>query len=107
REGLRHVREHRDLALLMTTVVLVSVFGMNYTVTNAVMSREVFHAEASSFGLVAAAMAAGGVAGALLTARWEWPGMRHLLALAAVFSALVAAGGLVPVYWAFLLVQVP
>ncbi|MGI5206293.1 MFS transporter [Spirillospora sp. CA-108201] len=76
REGLRYVREHRDLVMLLTIVLLVSAFGMNSSVTDALMSREVFHTGASSFGLVTAMAALGGLVGALLSARRKQPSMR-------------------------------
>ncbi|GAA4607891.1 MFS transporter [Actinoallomurus liliacearum] len=107
REGLRYVRERRDLVMLMTIVLFVSAFGMNFAVTDALMSREVFHTGASSFGLVSAVMAVGGLVGSLLSARRSQPSMRVMLAAAAVFGPLETATGLVPDYWAFVAMQLP
>ncbi|MGC4954355.1 MFS transporter [Actinomadura citrea] len=107
REALRHVRERRDLVMLMTIRLLVTAFGINFAVTNALMSREVFHTGASSFGIVTAMMAVGGLVGALLSARRAQPDMRVVLAAAAAFSVLVATAGLMPHYWAFAALQVP
>ncbi|MEV3925452.1 MFS transporter [Actinomadura coerulea] len=105
REGLRYVREHEDLVMLMTIMLLVSAFGMNFAVTDALMSREVFHTGASSFGVVTAMMAVGGLAGALLSARRRQPSIRGMLAAAAAFSVLVTATGLMPNYWSFAATQ--
>ncbi|MGW3773864.1 MFS transporter [Actinomadura verrucosospora] len=107
REGLRYVRQRRDLLMLMTIMLLVSAFGMNFAVTDALMSREVFHTGASSFGLVTAMAAVGGLVGSLLTARRKQPSMRDMLAAAAVFGILVTATGLMPHYWAFAAMQLP
>lgn len=107
REGLRYVRERRDLVVLMAAVALVSLFAMNSQVTHPVMSREVFRVEASSFGLVVAAAAVGGVVGSLLCARRTSTGIRDLLVAGATYAALVAASGLMPVFWAYLAIQVP
>ncbi|GGU01628.1 MFS transporter [Actinomadura citrea] len=107
REGLRYVRERRDLVMLMTIMLFVSAFGMNFAVTDALMSREVFHTGASSFGLVSAMMAVGGLVGSLLSARRRQPSMRGMLAAAAVFGVLVTATGLMPGYWAFVAMQLP
>ncbi|WP_433475869.1 MFS transporter [Spirillospora sp. CA-142024] len=107
REGLRYVRKDRDLVMLMTILLLVSAFGMNFAVTDALMSREVFHTEASSFGVVTAMMAVGGLIGSLLSARQRQPSMRVMLVTAAAFSVLVFATGLMPNYWAFAVMQLP
>ncbi|NDU72996.1 MFS transporter [Actinomadura sp. DSM 109109] len=107
REGLRYVRKRRDLVMLMTVMLLVSAFGMNFAVTDALMSREVFHTGASSFGLVTAMAAVGGLAGSLLSARRRQPSMRDMLAASAVFSVLVMVTGLMPHYWTFAAIQLP
>ncbi|MEV0668181.1 MFS transporter [Actinomadura luteofluorescens] len=107
REGLRYVREHRDLLMVMAVMLLVSAFGMNFTVTDALMSREVFHTEASSFGVVTAMMAVGGLAGALLSARRRTPSLQGMLVGAAAFSVLVIVTGLMPSYWAFAAMHLP
>ncbi|NDU74610.1 MFS transporter [Actinomadura sp. DSM 109109] len=107
REGLRYVRGHRDLAVVLTVLMLVSTFGMNFAVTNALMSREVFHTGASSFGLVTAMLAVGGVVGALLTARRRQPSERGLLTAATAFSVLVIASGLMPTFAAYAAMQLP
>ncbi|MBO2457313.1 MFS transporter [Actinomadura sp. LCR2-06] len=105
REGLRYVRGHRDLAMVMTVMLLVSAFGMNFAVTNALMSREVFRTGASSFGLVTTMMAVGGLVGALLSARRRRPSTRGMLTAATAFSVLVIASGLMPTYAAFAAMQ--
>ncbi|MGI5415050.1 MFS transporter [Actinomadura luteofluorescens] len=107
RAGLRYVRKRRDLVMLMTVMLLVSAFGMNFAVTGALMSREAFHTGASSFGVVTAMMAVGGLAGSLLSARRRQPSLRDMMAAAAAFGVLVTASGLMPVYWAFAAMQLP
>ncbi|QKG20538.1 MFS transporter [Actinomadura verrucosospora] len=105
RESLRYVRGDRELAMVMTVMALVAAFGMNFAVTNALMSREVFHTGASSFGLVTTMMAVGGLAGALLSARRRRPSTRGMLTAATAFSVLVIASGLMPAYPAFAAMQ--
>jgi MFS family permease len=105
REVLRYVRERRDLVILMTILMVVS--AVQFSVTDSLMSREVFHIGASSFGLVSAMMAVGGLVGSLLSARRSQPSTRVMLAAAAVFGVLEAATGLMPDYWAFVAMQVP
>jgi MFS family permease len=107
REGLRYVRERRDLVMLLITVLFVAAFGMNFQMTTALMSREVFHSGASSFGLASTMLAVGAVSGSLLSARRKRPRMRLLLISAACFGALEIVSGMMPTYVLFLVMLVP
>jgi MFS family permease len=80
---------------------------MNFQVTTALMSRGVFHTGAGEFGLASTAFAVGALGGALLAARRARPGMRLLLTTSLVFGVLEVTTGLMPVFWAFLLMLVP
>src|SRR4051812_16049360 len=79
REGLRYVRGRRDLVMLLVVLLFVAAFGMNFQITTALMSREVFHSGASSFGLASTMLAVGAVFGSLLAARRKRPRMRLML----------------------------
>jgi MFS family permease len=107
REGLRYVRERRDLVMLLITVLFVAAFGMNFQMTTALMSREVFHSGASSFGLASTMLAVGAVFGSLLSARRKRPRMRLLLIAAACFGVLEILSGMMPTYVLFLVMLVP
>lgn len=107
REGLRYIAARRDLSLLLILIAFVATFAMNSQITNALMSKEVFHSGAEAFGLASAMIAIGAVTGALMAARRGRPRQKLLLSSAIMFSALVLAGGLMPWYWAFLVVLVP
>jgi MFS family permease len=80
---------------------------MNFQVTNALMSRQVFHTGATAFGVASAVFAAGALAGALLAARRRHPGARLLLITAFTFGALEVLSGLMPSFWMFLAVLFP
>ena len=69
REGLRYVRARPDLLWPMVLIFFVATFGMNFQVTNALMSRQVFHTGATAFGVASAVFAVGALGGALLAAR--------------------------------------
>jgi MFS family permease len=105
REGLRYVRERRDLVMLLIVLFFVAAFGMNFQMTTALMSREVFHSGASSFGLASTVLAVGALAGSLLSARRKRPRMRLLLA--AAFGVLEIVSGMMPTYGLFLVALVP
>ena len=107
REALAYVKERPSLWLLMMLVFFVATFGMNFQVTTALMSREVFHTGAGAFGLASTVFAAGALLGALLAARRRRPGLRLLLVAAPVFGILEVLTGLMPVFWSFLVMLVP
>jgi MFS family permease len=107
REGLRYVRERRDLVMLLIIVFFVAAFGMNFQMTTALMSREVFNSGASSFGLASTMLAVGAVSGSLLAARRKRPRMRLTLIAAALFGVLEIVSGVMPTYDLFLATLVP
>jgi MFS family permease len=107
REGLRYVRGRRDLVMVLALVGFVATFGMNFQMTTALVTREVFGVGASSFGLASTMLAVGALAGALLAARRVRPRLRLLLSAALLFGVLEVATGLMPTYWSFLVMLVP
>jgi MFS family permease len=107
REGLHYVRERRDLVMLLIIVFFVAAFGMNFQMTTALMSREVFHSGASSFGLASTMLAVGAVSGSLLAARRKRPRMRLMLVAAAFFGVLEIVSGVMPNYGLFLVMLIP
>jgi MFS family permease len=107
REAVRYVRARPNLWMTMVLVFFVATFGMNFQVTNALMSRQVFHTGAGAFGLASAVFALGALGGALLAARRGRPGMPLLLVMSFAFSVFEIAGGLMPDFWSFLVLLVP
>jgi len=107
REGLRYVRATPALWMPMLLIFFVATFGMNFAVTNALMSRQVFHTGAGAFGLASAVFAAGALGGALLAARRGRPTMPLLLVTSLAFGAFEILGGLMPTFWSFLVVLAP
>jgi MFS family permease len=107
REGLRYVRERRDLVMLLVILFFVAAFGMNFQMTTALMSREVFHSGAANFGLASTMLAVGAVSGSLLSARRPRPRMRLMLIAAAFFGILEIVSGMMPTYDLFLVALVP
>jgi MFS family permease len=107
REAMQYVKERPSLWLTMVLIFFVATFGMNFQVTNALMSREVFHTGAGSFGLASAVFAVGALGGALLAARRARPTMTLLLATSFAFSVLEVITGFMPYFWSFLILLVP
>jgi MFS family permease len=107
REGLAYVRSRPDLLMTMMLVLFIATFGMNFTVTTALMSRSVFHTDAGRFGVASAIFALGALIGALVAARRSVSSMRLLFGTALVFGVLEVLTGLMPTFWAFLILLVP
>ncbi|GAA1785394.1 MFS transporter [Actinomadura chokoriensis] len=108
REGLRYVRGRRDLMLVLILIGFLAMFGMNFNMTVALVAKEVFHTDASAFGLASSMLALGALSGALLAARRvARPRLRLLVVMGLVFGTLEAVTGLMPTYWLFLALLVP
>jgi MFS family permease len=107
REALDYVRARPQLWMTMVLIFFVATFGMNFQVTNALMSRAVFHTGAGSFGLASTMFALGALGGALLAARRGRPTLRLLFATSLAFSVMEICTGLMPDYWTFLLALIP
>jgi MFS family permease len=107
REALAYVRARPPLLMTMILIFFVATFGMNFQVTNALMSRTVFHTGAGAFGLASAMFAVGALGGALLAARRARPTMRLLFVTAFAFAVFEVIAGLMPGYWTFLAALVP
>jgi MFS family permease len=107
REALSYVKERPRLWMPMVLIFFVSTFGMNFQVTNALMSRGVFHTGAGAFGLASALFATGALGGALLAARRGRPTMALLLTTSLVFGVLEVVTALMPDFWSFLILLVP
>jgi MFS family permease len=106
-DAMRYVRDRPTLWMTMLLVFFVATFGMNFQVTNALMSREVFHTGAGMFGLASAVYAVGALGGALLAARRARPTMALLLVTAMTFSVFEVITGLMPDFWSFVIMLVP
>jgi MFS family permease len=107
REAVQYVKERPALWMTMVLIFFVATFGMNFQVTNALMSREVFHTGAGLFGLASAVFAVGALGGALLAARRSRPTMTLLLGTAFAFSVLEVISGFMPGYWSYLIMLIP
>jgi MFS family permease len=107
REALSYVRARPRLWMTLILIFFVSTFGMNFQVTNALMSRAVFHTGAGAFGLASAVFAVGALGGALIAARRRRPTLTLLVATALAFSVFEVLSGLMPDFVTFMLMLVP
>jgi MFS family permease len=107
REALAYVRARPNLWTLLVLIFFVATFGMNFQVTTALMSRQLFHTGAGSFGFASAVFATGALGGALLAARRGRPSMSLLLMTAFGFGVLEVITGLMPSFWSFMVLLLP
>lgn len=107
REGLRYVIQREELLMPILLIAFVSMFAQSFSMSIALMARQVFNAGASSFGLASSMFAIGALGGALLAARRARPSKRLLIAGALGFGLFQVATALAPFYPAYLLLLVP
>jgi MFS family permease len=100
-EGLRYVWRRPDIRAILVMLFLIGTFGINFPIFISTMSVSVFHAGAGEFGLLSSMLAIGSVAGALLSARREKPGLSVITAAAGIFGLGFCAAVLTPSYGLF------
>ncbi|MEO6800986.1 MAG: MFS transporter [Rhodanobacter sp.] len=94
--GFRYVWRRPDLIAVLVMLLLLGTFGFNFAIFISTMSVTVFHGDASQYGLLTSAMAAGTMCGALLSARRPFPGMVLMGASAAAFGVTLAVAAMMP-----------
>ena len=108
RAGLSYVRQRPDLLAPIVLVGVVGTFGLNFQLTLALVSREVFGRGAGAFALLTSMLAVGSLLGALASARRAGPPrVRRLLGSALAFGALLVLVGLAPSYALMAVLLVP
>ncbi len=100
-DGFRYVWRRPDIRAILVMLFLIGTFGINFPIFISTMAVGVFHVGAGQFGLLTSLMAAGSVAGALLSARRERPGMPVIIAAAAVFGFGFCIAAAMPSYGLF------
>ena len=106
-DGLGYVRRRPDLVLILVMVGILGAFGMNFPITNALMSTAEFGMGPGEFGLLGSIMAVGTLAGALLAARRSGPRLRFLLGGAVGLGFFTLVGSVSPNFWVYAAVLIP
>lgn len=109
-DGLRYVAARPDLVVVMTLVFCVSTFGINFFTTLAIAARNVFHRDASGYGLLSTMIAIGTFAGAMLAARRSTKGkprLRLMIIGGLAFGGLEMLLGVMPTYASFGVALIP
>jgi MFS family permease len=99
RAGLRYVRGRPEIVAVLALVFLVSMFGINFYLTLALLTRNVFGRGPEAYGLLTTVLAVGSVLGAMIAARRVGrPRLRLVAGSALVFGVLVVVAGLMPTF---------
>lgn len=106
-EGVRYVFAERELLVVFVVVFLIGSLGMNFSIYTATMARSEFGLDASAFGLLSSALAAGSIVGALIAARRTQARFRSIVEASALFGGLCAVAAVAPSYASFAVALVP
>jgi MFS family permease len=100
-EGLAYALRTPVIALLLSLLLVVSVFLLNYNTMVPLLAREVLGQEAQGFGLLMAALGAGALCGALVLAGLSHrrPRVRALVIPAVVLGVTTCGLAAVRHYW--------
>ena len=102
RNALGYVRKRPDLVLVLSIVLFVGTFGMNFQMTSALLAQQEFHRGAEQYGILGTFMAIGSLGGALLAARRRGAPSRSFLVIVAVaFGLIEVIAGIMPTYWSY------
>jgi MFS family permease len=96
REGLKYVRNKRELFVPLLMMGIVGCLTYEFQVTLPVMASRGLHAGPTGFGFMTAAMGIGAVFGGLFVAARGKTGLRPLVVAAWVFGIAVSLAALAP-----------
>jgi MFS family permease len=107
-DGLRYVRQRRDLVIPMTLILVAGLFAFNFSVTLPVLATNVFHRGAGEFGLLSTCLAIGALGGALAgSSRRSRPSTWVVTGAAIAFGVLETVLGFAPSFVLTLILLVP
>jgi MFS family permease len=107
RDGLRYLVGHRTLLALVGIGALTSLLGRNYSLSMAALVTGPLHAAGSAYGLVAAALAVGGIAGSIVAGRLRQPRLRNVVLLSAIAAGVQVLTGVAPLVAVLVGVVIP
>ncbi len=107
RKAVEYVRSRPDIVLIMIIIGTVSLLGLNFQITSAMMATEVYGLPAGGFGLMSTALAVGSITGSLAAARRNHPRLRLVVLGALLFGTALVILSTAPTYLWFLILAVP
>lgn len=100
-EAIRYVAGHRPLAFVFLVAFVTGTFGINFQLTNTLMTTQEFGRGAAELGILGSVMAVGSFAGALLAARRVTVTTRTVAVWALAFGATHLVASVMPTFWTF------
>jgi MFS family permease len=100
-DGFLYVWRSMELRAILIMLFLIGTFAFNFPIFISTMAVNVFHSDASGFGLLSSIMAIGTLSGALFSAGRRRPGLGTLAMGAGVFGGGCTLAALAPGYWWF------
>jgi MFS family permease len=106
RAAARYLRGRPDVLWMIFLVGMVGTFGLNFPIVLTAMADNVFHGNAGTYGLFNIILGVGSSAGAVLAGAGRHPRTATIVAMAALFGILQAAGGVISSLGLFLVLLV-
>jgi MFS family permease len=107
RDGLSYLTGNRTLLALVGVGALTSLLGRNYSLSMADLVTGPLGATGTAYGVVAAALAIGGIAGSLTAGRLQRPRLRSVVLLFTGAAALQVFAGLSPAVLVLIALVIP
>ncbi|ORM30661.1 MFS transporter [Williamsia sp. 1135] len=108
RSGIRYVRRHRHLVVVLATVFMVATFGLNFPLSLALLTANTFEGSAGGYGLLSTMLAIGTLGGAVVAARRTRPArVRQFLVGAFAFGIAEVIVGFMPTFWLVAVMLIP
>jgi MFS family permease len=107
RDGLSYLAKNRVLLALVAIGAFTSLLGRNYSLSMADLVTGPLGATGTMYGVVAAALAIGGIAGSIMAGRMQAPRLRTVVSLFTAAALLQVLGGLSPLVLILIAVVVP
>ncbi|MHB8626160.1 MAG: MFS transporter [Aggregatilineales bacterium] len=98
-EGLSYVWRTPNILAIIIVVAALGTFGYNFGVVLPLLAQFVLHTDSRGFGLLSSFLGIGSFVAAISTAYFPRVMMRRLLVGAALFSVLLGAVSLSPIFW--------
>jgi MFS family permease len=97
RAGVQYVRGRADLITTMVLIFIVGTFGMNFSITTALLAKQLFNRGAEGYGVLSTMIAVGSCLGAIVaTRRRERPSQLFLVGSVIAFSLVEIVCGVMP-----------
>ena len=98
-EGLHYIWRTPNILAIIIVIAALGTFGYNFGVVLPLLAQFVLHTDSTGFGLLSSFLGIGSFVAAISTAYFPNVLMRRLLIGAALFSVLLGAIALSPIFW--------